>query len=132
MSSFELGPDLKRLVLAVRISSLGLMGAQLFCVGLGYVIFPQPAIEHYLEAVPDVGHTHKTRFEVCHAVFMWLAIPQHVPTTLATIALFFFVTALHILDVERMIVVAADTDAELVDEHSTDHMGMDPIAVEVE
>jgi len=82
----------------------------LSCVGVG--AFPIPAHIAWKEGVHTTVFSEHYTF--AHAVIMYTVIPQHIPTMLATIALYFIVSKLHMWDMERVKDLVADTMVNLL------------------
>ena len=86
---------------------------QIIVIVLGFIAFPQPAIEYYLS---DKEGSQLASFSVLHAVLMWLAIPQHVATVVSSLVLYSFVCKLHMVDMDNLGAVLWDQNLPLFKE----------------
>lgn len=105
-SFFLEGSEEFRQLFATRVQKLftTLLVLQVILTGVGYVAFPQPAYMHHAtlkdereSAVPSFDET----YSLSHSIIMWFVIPQHIPTVLASLGLFFLINMLHNMDMQR-------------------------------
>jgi len=84
---------------------------QIVSIGLAYAAFCYRPVEQWRED----PKAYRQFFSLSHGVTMIFVIPQHVPTLLASLGLFFFSIHLHSMDIKRIVDVADDISEPLVD-----------------
>jgi len=74
---------------------------QILLTGVAYTAFPLPAYFHWNDRGQLDLEPFEQHYSLAHSLIMFGVIPQHIPTLLATMGLFFVVARLHYLDMER-------------------------------
>jgi hypothetical protein len=76
---------------------------QLVLIAVGLIAFSLPAFNFWRDRVHSGEELRpEHRYAFTHAVVMWVVIPQHIPTMMATIGLFFVISNLHAVDMRRV------------------------------
>eukprot|EP00747_Dinoflagellata_sp_TGD_P057975 gnl/TRDRNA2_/TRDRNA2_150900_c1_seq2.p1 gnl/TRDRNA2_/TRDRNA2_150900_c1~~gnl/TRDRNA2_/TRDRNA2_150900_c1_seq2.p1 ORF type:complete len:428 (+),score=33.29 gnl/TRDRNA2_/TRDRNA2_150900_c1_seq2:3-1286(+) len=109
------GKARQELAFISRVAARGMLVVQVAMIVLGFIVFPQPAIEHYLMEKSSATSV----FSAVHAILMWIAIPQHVATVVSSLTLYFIVGRLHMLDILTLSDIVWDQDLPLF-EHRAD------------